>query len=89
MAPGRILASFLKAFQAADAAGVPATISSCKHLVAYSVEGGSQNTSATRHSFDANVSAQDLSESYLPGFQMCVTQGRPGQVMCSCASTAD
>ena len=82
---GAYSATFLQAFQAADAKGFPATIASCKHIAAYSVEGGAANTSATRHTFDANVSAQDLSESYLPAFQMCVTQGRPGQVMCRCA----
>ena len=37
----------------------------------------------TRHTFNAIVSSQDLSESYLPAFHQCVTKGKPGQVMCS------
>ena len=84
---GAYSSSFLRTFQAADASGTPATISSCKHLVAYSLEGGDKSDdNYTRHSFNAVVSAQDLSESYLPAFHQCVTKGKPGQVMCSCES---
>ena len=78
---GAYSSTFLQAFQSVDSAGFPATIASCKHLIAYSYEGGAGNFS--RHNFNAVVSAQDLSESYLPAFHTCVTQGKPGQVMCS------
>jgi hypothetical protein len=82
---GAYSSTFLTTFQAADSSGTPATISSCKHLVAYSLEGGdSADDNFTRHTFNAVVSAQDLSESYLPGFHQCITKGKPGQVMCSC-----
>eukprot|EP01047_Picozoa_sp_COSAG01_P055126 COSAG01_NODE_6103_length_3849_cov_7.994400_1_plen_107_part_10 len=37
---GAYSSTFLTKFQAADSSGTPATISSCKHLVAYSLEGG-------------------------------------------------
>ena len=81
---GAYSSTFLRTFQAADTSGTPATISSCKHLVAYSLEGGDTvDDNATRHNFNAVVSAQDMSESYLPAFHQCVTKGKPGQVMCS------
>ena len=34
-----------------------------------------------RHSFDARVSAQDLSETYLPAFEACVKEGKVEAVM--------
>lgn len=44
----------------------------------------------TRHDFNANVTMQDLVDSYMPAFQSCVEKGRVSGLMCSCerSSTA-
>ena len=42
----------------------------------------------TRHRFQANVTAQELAETYLPAFRACVMAGNPAQVMCSYNSIA-
>ena len=61
----------------------------CKHLVAYSFEVGNVNGEhVSRHKFQANVTAQELAETYLPAFQACVQGGRPQQIMCSYNSLA-
>eukprot|EP00462_Mataza_sp_D1_P007882 CAMPEP_0175124486 /NCGR_PEP_ID=MMETSP0087-20121206/2805_1 /TAXON_ID=136419 /ORGANISM="Unknown Unknown, Strain D1" /LENGTH=761 /DNA_ID=CAMNT_0016406253 /DNA_START=74 /DNA_END=2360 /DNA_ORIENTATION=- len=52
-----------------------ATAATCKHLAAYSME-------TNRHDSNAEVSALDLAESYLPAFQTCIQAGS-AQVMCS------
>eukprot|EP00730_Choanoeca_flexa_P003912 TRINITY_DN11537_c2_g1_i9.p1 TRINITY_DN11537_c2_g1~~TRINITY_DN11537_c2_g1_i9.p1 ORF type:complete len:775 (+),score=154.17 TRINITY_DN11537_c2_g1_i9:331-2325(+) len=52
----------------------------CKHFLAYSLEG---YDNYTRHNFNAVVSDQDLQETYLPAFHACITQAHPAQVMCS------
>ena len=36
-----------------------------------------------RYHFDANVTAQDLADSYLPPFQACVEKGNVSSLMCS------
>jgi hypothetical protein len=38
----------------------------------------------TRHDFNANVTMQDLVDSYMPAFQSCVEKGRVSGLMCSC-----
>ncbi|RHZ06024.1 hypothetical protein DYB26_003883, partial [Aphanomyces astaci] len=48
----------------------------CKHFSAYSQE-------VPRHSLDANVTAQDLADTYLVAFEACVTQGHVSCIMCS------
>ncbi|KAF0756936.1 hypothetical protein AaE_004435 [Aphanomyces astaci] len=48
----------------------------CKHFSAYSQE-------VPRHSLDANVTAQDLADTYLVAFKACVTQGHVSCIMCS------
>jgi beta-glucosidase-like glycosyl hydrolase len=61
----------------------------CKHLAVYNLEmvnyGGEH---WTRHRFQANVTAQELEETYLPAFRACVEAGNPQQVMCSYNSIA-
>ena len=37
----------------------------------------------SRHDFDANVTMQDLVDSYMPAFQSCVQKGRVSGLMCS------
>jgi beta-glucosidase-like glycosyl hydrolase len=36
----------------------------------------------TRHNFDANITARDLTETYFPAFAMCLS-AEPEQIMCS------
>ena len=79
---GMYSASMLQGFQGDDPThlGVAAT---CKHFVGYSLEGGPAAGGFSRHNFNAVISEQDLQESYLPGFKLCVTHGKPAQIMCS------
>ena len=74
-------AALLQGFQGDDPRhlGVAAT---CKHFVAYSLEGGPAADGFSRHNFNAVISEQDLQESYLPAFKLCVTNGKPAQIMC-------
>ena len=61
----------------------------CKHLAAYSFEMGAvDGKRVSRHKFQANITAQELAETYLPAFQGCVEGGRPQQIMCSYNSLA-
>ncbi len=56
----------------------------CKHLAVYNLEAvnyGGEHW--TRHRFQANVSAQELEETYLPAFKACIMEGNSQQVMCS------
>ena len=61
----------------------------CKHLAVYNVEeahyGGMK---WLRHRFQANVTAQELEETYLPAFRACVMEGNAQQIMCSYNSIA-
>ena len=49
----------------------------------HTTEGGQTHT---RHNFDANITQQDLVDSYLLPFQVCVEQGKASGLMCSCES---
>lgn len=49
----------------------------CKHYVANELESWNGQT---RHTFNANVTMQDLQDSYLPPFQACVEEGKVGHV---------
>jgi len=58
--------------------------SCCKHFVANSMESTNQDgISHARYDFDAQVTMQDLVDSYLPPFQDCVEQGKVSGLMCS------
>lgn len=54
----------------------------CKHYVAYSLE---DYDSIDRHHFDANVTEQDMADTYLPAFEACASpdQGAGSCIMCS------
>lgn len=52
----------------------------CKHFVAYSLEDSDMKT---RHNFNALVSEQDLTDTYMPAFLACATSGKAAGVMCS------
>ena len=55
-------------------------IATCKHYAGYDFEGTS---SVSRHSFDAVITLQDLSEYYLPPFKTCAADQQVGAIMCS------
>ncbi|KAK1302368.1 putative beta-D-xylosidase 7 [Acorus calamus] len=52
----------------------------CKHFTAYDLENWHGQT---RYTFDAQVSAQDLADTYQPPFQSCVEEGKASGIMCS------
>jgi beta-D-xylosidase 4 len=55
-------------------------IATCKHYVGYDMEDWN---GTDRHSFDAQISMQDLAEYYMPPFQQCARDSRVGSFMCS------
>jgi beta-glucosidase-like glycosyl hydrolase len=74
--------TLVRAFQGDDPKHL-AVACTCKHFIGYSLEGGPAAGGFSRHNFDAKISEQDMQESYLPPFKMCVTDGKPAQIMCS------
>ncbi|URD93709.1 beta-D-xylosidase [Musa troglodytarum] len=52
----------------------------CKHLTAYDLDDWNGNV---RYTFDAQVTAQDMEDTFQPPFRSCVEQGRATCVMCS------
>ena len=57
----------------------------CKHYAANSMEHTTEGGQThTRHDFDANITQQDLIDSYLAPFQQCVERGKVSGLMCSC-----
>lgn len=56
----------------------------CKHFAANSMEHATEGGQThTRHNFDANITVQDLVDSYLAPFQSCVEKGQVSGLMCS------
>ena len=55
--------------------------SCCKHFAAYDVEGGAGT--ADRFTFDAELNARDMWETYMPAFKACITEAKASHVMCS------
>ncbi|KAK8479106.1 hypothetical protein V6N13_054129 [Hibiscus sabdariffa] len=52
----------------------------CKHFTAYDLDNWK---GMTRYIFNANVSSQDLADTYQPPFQSCIQQGGATGVMCA------
>ncbi|KAL4434180.1 hypothetical protein ABPG75_000621 [Micractinium tetrahymenae] len=52
----------------------------CKHFIGNDLEGWQ---GATRHNIDANISAADMRDSFMPPFEACVQRARAGSIMCS------
>lgn len=79
----RYAAMFVMGFQndTADPRHLKAS-ACCKHFSAYSFENSTQHNT-DRYHFNAQVSAADLEESYLPPFRACVSEGQASGVMCS------
>ena len=80
---GEYAAAFTRGMQENPAdRGHLMTSACCKHFAANSMEYTSQNgVSWSRHNFSADVPAQDLADSYLPPFQVCVEKGRVSGLM--------
>jgi beta-D-xylosidase 4 len=56
----------------------------CKHYAANSMEDTTEGgVKLSRHTIDANITQQDLIDSYLAPFQACVEQGKVSGLMCS------
>ncbi|KAL0070081.1 hypothetical protein AAF712_002978 [Marasmius tenuissimus] len=55
-------------------------LADCKHWAGYDLENAGN---ITRHTFDAQITQQDLAEYYSPSFQSCVRDARVGSIMCS------
>ena len=61
----------------------------CKHMAVYNLEGANYGGQKwMRHRFQANVTVQELMETYLPAFRACVEEGNAQQIMCSYNSIA-
>ncbi len=73
---GRMAVEFIRGLQGSDPKYLK-TVATAKH---YAVHSGPESE---RHTFDARVSERDLSESYLPHFEMAVKQGGAYSVMCA------
>lgn len=58
----------------------PKIVATCKHFAAYDLENWQGHV---RHSFNAIVSSQDMSEYYLPPFRTCARDAKVDSVMCS------
>ncbi|KAL7585206.1 probable beta-D-xylosidase 7 [Lactuca sativa] len=52
----------------------------CKHFVANDLDNWK---TANRYNFDANITQQDLADTYLPPFKQCVQQGQASGIMCA------
>lgn len=55
-------------------------VATCKHYVGYDMEDWN---GTDRHSFDAQITMQDLAEYYMPPFQQCARDSKVGSFMCS------
>ncbi|KAK2999380.1 hypothetical protein RJ639_023945 [Escallonia herrerae] len=52
----------------------------CKHFTAYDLD---RWQGVDRYGFDAQVSKQDLADTYQPPFQSCIQQGQASGIMCA------
>ena len=73
---GKMAASFIKGIQG-DHPNYFKAIATIKHFVVHS------GPEASRHSFNADVSDQDLFETYTPAFKRCIQEAHVYSVMCA------
>nr|AMN14869.1 putative beta-Xylosidase [Nepenthes mirabilis] len=52
----------------------------CKHMTAYDLD---RWDNITRYIFDAQVTPQDLADTYQPPFRSCIEEGRASGIMCA------
>ena len=84
MLAGAYASEFVKGMQEnPDApAGVLQTGCVCKHFIANSMEKSSDDgITFGRENYDAQVSMQDLVDSYMPAFRDCVEKGKAAGLM--------
>ncbi|HEX5436524.1 MAG TPA: glycoside hydrolase family 3 C-terminal domain-containing protein [Gemmatimonadaceae bacterium] len=73
---GRMAVQFIRGMQGDDPTYLK-TVSTVKHFAVYS------GPEPQRHHFDAEVSARDLHESYLPAFEAGIREGGAYSIMCA------
>jgi hypothetical protein len=76
---GEYATQFVTGMQTDQSSGFIKASACLKHYAAYSEEAG-------RNSFPAQVTAQDMQDTYLPAFEAGVTKGNASGIMCSCES---
>ena len=82
---GQYAIQFVQGMQRSDSdPGHLLSSACCKHFVANSMDSSTvDGTHHDREEFDADISAQDLVDSYMPPFQACVEEGGVSGLMCS------
>ena len=79
---GEYAINFIQGFEHSTETPYPLQASTCcKHFVANELDGWN---GTDRNHIDVFVPQQDLVDSYLVPFQMCVEQGQASGIMCSC-----
>ena len=73
---GQIGSAFVRGLQGSDPAYLK-VIATAKHFAAHS------GPESSRHTFDAEISAHDLEDTYLPAFRAVVVGARAASVMCA------
>ena len=78
---GQYAINFIQGFEHAKETPYPLQSSTCcKHFIANELD----NSNGTdRNHIDVFVPQQDLVDSYMPSFQMCVEEGKASGIMCS------
>lgn len=72
--------AFVRGMQEGEDPRYLKTAADCKHYAGYDLENWH---GYDRSSYNANISSQDLVESYLPSFEACVNDAQVASVMCS------
>ena len=72
--------AFVRGMQEGEDPRYLKTAADCKHFAGYDLEDWHGND---RSSYNANISARDLVESYLPPFESCVNDAHVASIMCS------
>ena len=75
----KMTAAYVSGMQGNNTSSYIKTISVCKHFLGYSLE---EVDGVSRFWFDADISAQDLADTYTPAWKACVEAGARG-LMCS------
>jgi len=77
---GQYAKAYTVGVQSGPSKKYPMAAVTLKHWLAYSLE---KYDGASRHTYDAEVSAYDLASTYMPGFEPAVKEGKALGVMCS------
>ena len=77
---GEFAIAFVRGMQEGEDPRYLKTAADCKHFAGYDLENWN---GYDRSSYNANISALDLVESYLPSFEACVNDAHVASMMCS------